>query len=242
MNVLSGAIKLFVKGVLDEASKKISEKFDISIEEASSIWDDINLDLDTIKTFNISSKKILQEDDEVKENKKTTKKSKATIKKKKDETNYEESSSDGCMHKLLRGPRSGDCCGEKISSKSQTGTYCIKHISHENKTQAEKKISKKDTCIDEKKEAKYTISKNKFDNYCHTPSGLVFRSAQEKVVYGRQDSDGDIHPLTEEDIEICKKYKFPIAKDPLITIPIKKDDKKEESDEDVEEELDEDVE
>ena len=58
MNALSGAIKLFVKGVLDEASKKIAEKFDVSVEEASAIWDDIQLDLETIKTFNIPSKTV----------------------------------------------------------------------------------------------------------------------------------------------------------------------------------------
>lgn len=241
MNALSGAIKLFVKGVLDEASKKIAEKFDVSVEEASAIWDDIQLDLETIKTFNIPSKTV--DKPVVKKSTKSTKtkKDKVEIDSDNESEEVEKETSDGCVHKLLRGPRSGDCCGDKISNKSQTGNYCTKHIAHENKTQAEKKTSKKDKDVDEKKDAKYTISKNKFGNYCHTPSGLVFRSAKEKVVYGRQDSEGDLHPLTEEDIQICKKYKFPMAKDPLNEEPLtnKKKDKEIDIDEEVDEESEE---
>ena len=37
-------------------------------------------------------------------------------------------------------------------------------------------------------------------------TGLVFGT--DKVVYGKQTDSGDIIPLTAEDIELCKKYKF----------------------------------
>ncbi len=129
----------------------------------------------------------------------------------------------GCVHLMLRGPRSGDCCGEKISTKSETGKYCTKHISHENKTKVDKK-----TKIKEKEDTKYRIAKNRFGNYTHSSTGLVFRSAKEKVVYGKQDDKGDIHDLTEDDIQMCKKYKFQVVKDTKFKV---KEDKKEEEDE-----------
>ena len=210
MDALSNAIKIFVKGILDEASKRIAEKFDVSIEEASSIWSDIQVDLDTIKSSSIV--------------KKVNKKPKKKINKSDDESDEEKS--EGCIHKFLRGPRSGECCKDKISSKSQTGNYCTKHIIHENKAQIEKKT--KNTKKEDKNDMKYKITKNKFGNYTHSATGLVFRSAQEKVIYGRQDDEGVIHPLTEEDLEVCKKFKFPVAKDAIQDREVQEEDVNEE--------------
>lgn len=51
-----------------------------------------------------------------------------------------------------------------------------------------------------------TISRNQFDNYEHPDSGLVFNKKQ--TVIGKQNDDGSIDTLTEEDIDTCKKYKF----------------------------------
>ena len=192
MNSLTDAIKIFVKGVLDEGSKRIAEKFDVSIEEASSLWNDIQLDLPDITQVKKGGTK----------NTKSTKKKANSD----DESDTEESS--GCVHKLMRGPRAGESCGEKISGKSQTGNYCTKHITHENKAQSEKKAKKSD-----KSEKELRIGKNKFGKYSHSATGLVFRSKDEKIVYGRQDEDGKIHKLTDEDIEMCKKYRFQYVKD-----------------------------
>lgn len=215
MEVLNSAIKSFVKAVLDEASKKIADKFSLSIDEVSSIWSDIYVDLDVSKPISIK-----QSD---KSDKKVTKitKTKTTKKTKKikEESDVDSDSEaenkeneDGCVHRLLRGPRSGECCGEKVSKKSQTGRYCTKHIAHENKAQVEKKPKRE---ISESTDMKYKISKNKFGNYTHVQTGLVFKSAQEKIVCGRQDDDGSIHPLTEEDIETCKKLKFPFVQNEI---------------------------
>ncbi len=49
------------------------------------------------------------------------------------------------------------------------------------------------------------IRKNKYGNFEHMQSGLVFNS--DKVVYGRQ-VDDNVVPLTIDDIETCKRYKF----------------------------------
>ena len=51
------------------------------------------------------------------------------------------------------------------------------------------------------------IGRNKYGNYEHIPSKLLFRR-DDKVAYGHQNYDGTISVLTQEDIENCKKYGF----------------------------------
>jgi len=51
------------------------------------------------------------------------------------------------------------------------------------------------------------IRKNKFGNYEHFESGLVFNN-DTKMVIGYQNSNGKIDSLTDSHIESCKKYKF----------------------------------
>jgi hypothetical protein len=51
------------------------------------------------------------------------------------------------------------------------------------------------------------IKKNKFGNYEHYDSSLVFDNKTQKI-YGKQSSDGTILKLTKEDIDTCNKYKF----------------------------------
>lgn len=51
------------------------------------------------------------------------------------------------------------------------------------------------------------IGRNKFGNFEHTETKFVFNNATQKV-YGKQLQDGSIGQLTEEDINICNKYKF----------------------------------
>lgn len=84
----------------------------------------------------------------------------------------------------------------------------------------EKKIVKNDapkvktggTVIDKIKEQsrvfEQVLRKNKFGYYMHTETCLVFNT--DKMVHGRQNMEnGSILDLTVEDIEICKKFKFP---------------------------------
>lgn len=185
MNVLDTAIKTFVSGFLDEASKRIADRFDVPIDDVMEAFSDLHLSVGNEKR-------------------------KESMKETSNESNTDNEEVKGCIHRMIRGNRAGECCGEKISSKSQTGKYCSKHIARENKVQSQ--LSKSKKTVPNKSETEYRISKNKFGNYTHTSTGLVFRSAKEKYVYGRQDEDGEIHDLTEEDIELCKKYKFPIYK------------------------------
>ena len=52
-----------------------------------------------------------------------------------------------------------------------------------------------------------TIKRNQFDNYEHADTKLVFNNKTQKV-YGKQNPDGSISDLTDEDINLCNKYKF----------------------------------
>ena len=51
------------------------------------------------------------------------------------------------------------------------------------------------------------ITKNSHGNYEHAQSGLVVEVATKKV-YGKQNANGKVDPLTDSDIETCKKYKM----------------------------------
>ena len=85
---------------------------------------------------------------------------------------------------------------------------------------------------------KIEIKKNKFGNYEHLETSLVFDNNAQKI-YGKQNPDGSISDLTPEDIDLCNKYKFsyviPMNLDKKLNI---NDVKVDELDE--EEELDED--
>jgi hypothetical protein len=54
---------------------------------------------------------------------------------------------------------------------------------------------------------KIEVSRNKFGNFEHFESSFVFDQKTQKV-YGKQKPDGSIDELTEEDIDLCNKYKF----------------------------------
>ena len=190
-DLLSSAIKTLTKTFLDEASIRVSKKFNITIEESMNIWKDLYNDLETIPSVSkivprvsegvpielkISKIPCNSSDDEEKENPK-------------------------CIHILTRGPNNGLECGKKISNKSQTGTYCIVHLNQENRV----KISKKE--IKDSKKSKIVRDPN-FGTYINIETNLVFKSRNEKIVIGRQDDIGDIHRLNEEDVENCKNFKF----------------------------------
>lgn len=52
------------------------------------------------------------------------------------------------------------------------------------------------------------IRRNAFGNMVHPETGLTFDKARSNKVVGRQLDDGTISPLTDEDIQNCKKFKF----------------------------------
>lgn len=51
------------------------------------------------------------------------------------------------------------------------------------------------------------VRTNDFGNLEHPPTRLVFNQKEKRVI-GRQEDDGTVSELCDEDIETCKKYKF----------------------------------
>ena len=51
------------------------------------------------------------------------------------------------------------------------------------------------------------IKKNKFGNFEHSDTSLLYDNKSEKI-YGKQNPDGSIAKLTKDDIDLCNKYKF----------------------------------
>ncbi|MDD4930881.1 MAG: hypothetical protein PHG66_01845 [Candidatus Colwellbacteria bacterium] len=194
MDVLSSAIKFFVKGVLDEASKRVAKRFDVSIDDAMDIWKDLHIDLDTIPSITLNEKTI----------------KKPVRKTEKSSDDEDEDKPDGCTHILTRGPNEGGECGKKISAKSQTGIYCSVHLNQENKVKPTKKVKAEKITKDTKDDTvniKIRLDPD-YGRYVQSGTGLVFKSAQEKIVIGVQDDHGDLLKLTKKDVDICKKYRF----------------------------------
>lgn len=50
------------------------------------------------------------------------------------------------------------------------------------------------------------IKKNKFGNFEHMETGIVFN--KDKYVIGKQNSNGNVDNLTDKEIDLCKKFKF----------------------------------
>ena len=51
------------------------------------------------------------------------------------------------------------------------------------------------------------ISRNRFGNHEHIETSFIFDKKSKKVI-GKQNTDGSIDELTEEDINLCNKHKF----------------------------------
>ena len=87
-----------------------------------------------------------------------------------------------------------------------------------------------------------TIKKNKYNNYEHLETKLVFDN-NTKMVIGKQEDDGVVNLcLSNEDIELCNKYKFKYNLPEILEFRKKVGDKTkevEEEDEEVEEEVEE---
>ena len=90
---------------------------------------------------------------------------------------------------------------------------------------------------------KISIKRNKFNILQHDETLFVFTD-KDKRVYGKQNSDGSIKPLTKDDIDLCNKFKFLYSipdnldtKDSLKNVEL---DELDEEVEEVEEEVDED--
>lgn len=130
---------------------------------------------------------------------------------------------DRILDDLKKGVSSSDSGVKKQATLSKAGV-----LKKEANTSVLKKITSTAPTLQ--------IKRNKFGNYEHAETGLVFNK-EDKTVRGKQGDDGEVYELDDEDIENCKRFKF------TYNIPENLDSRKSGLDdvqvEDVEEELDE---
>lgn len=87
-------------------------------------------------------------------------------------------------------------------------TESKKQVKTESKKQVNKLPSLLQNISKEVAKTAIAIRRNVHGNFEHLDTGLVFDSEQQKTICGKQQPDGTISSLTDEDIENCKKYKF----------------------------------
>lgn len=82
----------------------------------------------------------------------------------------------------------------------------------ETKTSRDFRNSKKTTSEVVQKTAssteEFVVKRSSFHNYIHPATKLVF-DPNTKTVVGKEEDDGTVSELNDEDVENCKKYKFP---------------------------------
>ena len=125
-------------------------------------------------------------------------------------------SSSGCPYIYTKGEKEGQSCGIKPKGSS---VYCTRHKKYEGQEPKQKKIvpsakksiagnSPSKVSAPVAKEVNTVLRKNKIiDKLWHSATGMVFKSAKERVVIGKF-VDDKLFPLTKEDIDICMSHSF----------------------------------
>lgn len=114
-----------------------------------------------------------------------------------------------CIYKFTKSPKMGQECG--VSIRKEGSFYCSKHTRY-------KKVIEDDKQVSDSTELKKIAIRLHPDlkKFVHNTSGLVFFSKSEQVVYGKL-INGVILELSDNDIEICKKYQFKYDKSKFIS-------------------------
>lgn len=145
------------------------------------------------------------------------------------------------------------CTGTKSELINRlSGKEEIIEIKEEKKKgKKEKKTDVKNTPVGKKLIASIpniVIKRNKFNNYEHLDTGLIFNNDTKHVI-GKQNPNGTIDDLTDDDIDQCNAFKFKYKlpknldhKSSLADVKIDElDDKDDDKDDDKEDDLEEDV-
>lgn len=180
--------------LLNDYSDVIATKFNLDIEELKKVnetflFDNLNKEKEVTKTM---------------------------AKKKKEE--IDESTLKRCIYTFCKGEKTGEVCNAIIKDKDNVDSVlCKKHL--KSNVSCEKKKLKELIHETKKTEAttpglkqtkiNYTLSMNKLINkFWHVDTQFVFHSKENLVVIGTYRNDKLNEFLTEEDIELCKKYRF----------------------------------
>lgn len=198
MNVLTENIGDAIKNAIEEYSQRISTKYEsVDPEGLEQLWNDVSDNMKISVTFKRSIKKNI-------------------IRKKSDE---DDSDVEKCPYVITKGQHKGDICSAK---PKEDMTYCGRHTKYEGIDQKPKKTlpqAKKSVKVAASKEATSkkpaspelldrTLHKRKdLGVLWHSQTGLVFKSSSQRIVVGRI-KDDEVANLSEEDIDLCKKWSF----------------------------------
>ena len=140
-----------------------------------------------------------------------------------------------CIHILTSGPRRNLTCSKKTTLIPDTNIpsdFCSTHYKkvkdfderHQNSIPSYSDERHRDAGTGYSEEYKYAnsrgsaenqtkededtivIRKNKFNNFVFGKTGLIIKSSKEKYIVAREAENGDWLPLSEEDIDECKRY------------------------------------
>jgi len=194
-NIIDMSIGMFIKNV--------SEKYEIDKEELEKLWKGVNVS-ETPNSF------VTQQQPQ---QKKTTIITKPSPSKTDSSSN---GTSEGCPYVYTKGEKEGQVC----NTKAKGGVvFCTRHKKYEGTEPKQKKIlpsTKKSIAGNTpvakkspvKKEVNTVLRKNKaIDMLWHSSTGMVFKSAKERIVIGKCEND-KILPLTKDDIEVCMAHSF----------------------------------
>ena len=196
MNSIAEEINSVIKNAIEEYVQLISSKYEqIKLDDLEDLWNDVS------KTMQISVSF------------KKTPGSSVSLKKNSSSDGEEETI--GCPYKYIKGAKKDQNCGAKAKAGS---LYCSRHKKHEGSTPIERTtlpVHKKDTVKPQKsksrspaKSVQRVLRKNKtLGKLWHPESGIVFRSANERIAIGKC-VDDKLIDLTKDDIDECRKWGF----------------------------------
>lgn len=199
MNSLTKVIESAIKNAIKEYVQRISSKYnEIDVDDLEELWNEVSKSMKiSDKPSNVITKST---------NRKTS--------------NGKSTDSSGCPYVFIKGTRQDQTCGAQAK---EGDTYCSRHKKYEGTVQKERKSTpdttrstvkpKKSKSRSPEKDVKRVLRKNKtIDRLWHPETGLVFRSFKERVVVGKC-VDDKINPLTEDDIDECRKWGFSFEED-----------------------------
>jgi hypothetical protein len=212
-----------LNGVLQEAIEKVIQTF---ITKVSTTYNLDNNDLNAIWTGNIYSEKLNKDvcSPDIS--------NESLLKCNKDEL------------KALCKQKGYKCSGSKPDLISRLLGKEDTKQSDTKKSDTKKSDTKKEISIVEKKLIanipNILIKRNKYNNYEHPETSFVFNN-ETKIVIGKQNKNGSIEELTEDDIDKCNAFKFQFQipmnldkKSKLVDVKVEELDEDEDEDEELE--------
>jgi len=199
MNTLVGQIENVIQKSMINFINRVSAKYNLDYDELFELWDN--------KTDNsILHSKPSASSSNIPSPTKTDSGSSAK--------------NEGCPYIYTKGEKEGETCN--IKPKGNV-VYCTRHKKYEGSEPKQKKVlpstkksiggnttAKKSP---QKKAVNTVLRKNKtLDKLWHSATGMVFKSAKERVVIGKC-VDDKLLPLTSEDIEVCMAHSFAFEKE-----------------------------